>query len=96
MADSETILALARWHVQCTGPRTEAARPQLLDPNAPLMASEALLGGPGTPRRFEFHPKSVRFGLCLLWTGIGADGFIVQQIEPRPVWSKRLGPIGWL
>ncbi len=29
----------------------------------------------------------------MLWTGTGADGYLVHQVEPRPKWSKRMGPI---
>ncbi len=32
----------------------------------------------------------------LLQTGTGIDGYIVNQIEPRPQWSKRLGKFGYL
>jgi diacylglycerol kinase (ATP) len=32
----------------------------------------------------------------LLWSGTGVDGFLVHKIEPRPVWSKKLGPFGYI
>ncbi|MCP5094538.1 MAG: diacylglycerol kinase family lipid kinase [Chloroflexi bacterium] len=32
----------------------------------------------------------------LLWSGTGIDGYLVHKIEPRPVWSKKLGPFGYL
>ncbi len=32
----------------------------------------------------------------LLWLGLGTDGFLVEHIEPRPKWSKRLGAFGYL
>ncbi len=31
----------------------------------------------------------------LLWTGTGADGFLVEQLEPRRAWLKRLGRVGY-
>jgi len=31
----------------------------------------------------------------LLWASTGIDGFIVDQIEPRPRWFKYLGPAGY-
>lgn len=31
----------------------------------------------------------------MLWTGTGADGYLVHQVEPRPKWSKRIGPIDY-
>jgi diacylglycerol kinase (ATP) len=32
----------------------------------------------------------------LLWAGAGADGYLVEHIEPRPKWSKRLGRLGYM
>ena len=31
----------------------------------------------------------------LLWAGTGADGYLVDQLEPRPKWSKALGLFGY-
>ena len=31
----------------------------------------------------------------LLWAGTGADGYLVDQLEPRPKWSKTLGIFGY-
>ena len=32
----------------------------------------------------------------LLWASTGLDGYIVNQVEPRPRWLKRLGKAGYL
>ncbi|MCB8988581.1 MAG: diacylglycerol kinase family lipid kinase [Ardenticatenaceae bacterium] len=32
----------------------------------------------------------------LLWAGVGADGFLVDELEPRPKWTKRVGPISYV
>ncbi len=32
----------------------------------------------------------------LLWTGVGADGYLVNELEPRPKWTKRVGPISYV
>jgi diacylglycerol kinase (ATP) len=32
----------------------------------------------------------------LLWTGVGADSVMVNRWEPRPKWSKRIGPASYL
>lgn len=32
----------------------------------------------------------------LLWAGTGADGFLVNRMEPRPPWSKRFGVASYL
>jgi hypothetical protein len=31
----------------------------------------------------------------LLWTGTGADGFLVDEMEPRPKLYKKLGAVGY-
>ncbi len=31
----------------------------------------------------------------LLWAGTGVDGYLVNRVEPRPRWSKRLGRLGY-
>ncbi len=30
-----------------------------------------------------------------LWAGVGVDGFLVDRLEPRPKWSKKLGTAGY-
>lgn len=32
----------------------------------------------------------------LLWAGVGADGYLVDELEPRPKWTKRVGPISYV
>ncbi len=32
----------------------------------------------------------------MLWAGVGADGYFVEQVEPRPTWSKKLGRLGYV
>jgi len=32
----------------------------------------------------------------MLWAGVGADGYFVKQVEPRPTWSKKLGRLGYV
>lgn len=66
-----------------------------LDPDAPLAASRALLDGRVQTVDMHYVERANASGYALLWTGIGADGFLVQQLEPRPTWSKRLGAIGY-
>jgi YegS/Rv2252/BmrU family lipid kinase len=96
LAGSETIMApLPVGTSNALARELKLPRPQLLDPNAPLDASEALLAGRVQWIDLNFMQSQATSGYALLWTGVGADGFIVQQIEPRPTWSKRLGPIGY-
>ena len=96
LAGSETILApLPVGTSNALARELKLPRPQLLDPNAPLDASEALMAGRVQWVDLNFVQSESTSAHALLWTGIGADGFIVQQIEPRPTWSKRLGPLGY-
>lgn len=39
------------------------------------------------------HDGSGRY--WLLWAGTGFDGWLVNRIEPRPAWSKKLGVVGY-
>lgn len=31
----------------------------------------------------------------LLWAGTGVDGYLVDKVEPRPKWSKKMGRLGY-
>lgn len=96
LAGSDTILApLPIGTSNALARELRLPRPQLLDPHAPLDASNALLEGRVQRIDLNHIQGQSSAGYALLWTGIGADGFLVQQIEPRPTWSKRLGPIGY-
>jgi YegS/Rv2252/BmrU family lipid kinase len=96
LAGSNTILApLPIGTANALGRELRLPRPQLLDPNAPLVAAEALLAGRVQAIDLTYVESQSAAGHALLWTGVGADGFLVQQLEPRPTWSKRLGPIGY-
>jgi YegS/Rv2252/BmrU family lipid kinase len=96
LAGSETILApLPIGTANALGRELRLPRSQLLDPNAPLVAAEALLAGLVQAIDLTYVESQSAAGHALLWTGVGADGFLVQQLEPRPTWSKRLGPIGY-
>lgn len=96
LAGSETIMApLPLGTANALARELRLPRPQLLDPKIPFMISDALLAG--TVQRVDLNHirNQTVSGYALLWTGIGADGFLVQQLEPRPNWSKRLGPVGY-
>ena len=96
LAGSETILApLPVGTANALGRELRLPRPQLLDPNAPLVAAEALLAGRVQAIDLTQVRNQTAEGHALLWAGVGADGFLVQQLEPRPTWSKRLGPLGY-
>jgi YegS/Rv2252/BmrU family lipid kinase len=96
LAGSDTILApLPVGTSNALARELRLPRPQLLDPNAPFAASEELMAGHVQEIDLNYVRSQAGSGYALLWTGVGADGFLVQQLEPRPTWSKRLGPVGY-
>lgn len=68
-------------------------RPNVLQMDHLIDVSRALLDG--TIQRMDCG-KSHAGRYWLLWASTGIDGFVVEQIEPRPRWFKRLGPAGYL
>jgi diacylglycerol kinase (ATP) len=73
-------------------------------PNRLLMVSDLLLAGRVQAMDLGFtHGLDVetdqqerRNGrYWLLWTGTGADGFLVDEMEPRPKLYKKLGTVGY-
>lgn len=96
LAGSRTIMApLPIGTSNALARELRLPRPQLLDSAAPIEASEMLLAGRVQQVDLNHVESRKESSHALLWTGVGADGFLVQQIEPRPDWSKRLGPIGY-
>ncbi len=75
-------------------------------PNRLLTASDLLLAGRvqamdlgfthGPEMETEPGPDTDKNGrFWLLWTGTGADGFLVDEMEPRPKLYKKLGSVGY-
>ena len=96
LAGSETVLApLPTGTANALARELRLPRLQFLDPDAPLEAARALLDGRVQCIDLNFVRTHGWSGHALLWAGIGADGYLVQQLEPRPTWSKRLGPVGY-
>lgn len=67
--------------------------PGLLHENNLLSASDALLNGrvQTIDLGFSVHQGEEKGRYWILWTGMGADSFMVNELEPRPKWSKRIG-----
>ncbi len=96
LAGSATALApLPMGTANALARELRLPRLQLFDPNAPVEAAAALLGGRVQAVDLNYVQTRGWAGHVLLWAGIGADGYLVQQLEPRPTWSKRLGPVGY-
>ena len=71
--------------------------PGFLDKQKLLEAAEVLANGRVFPMDLGYrHDEGGNGRYWLLWSGTGVDGYIVHQIEPRPRWSKKLGPLGYV
>jgi len=93
LVNSETVLAVlplgtANSFVRELG----GSSPNLLRPQSLFQMTEALMHG---------RIQTVDMGLCsngrywLLWASTGADGYLVNRIEPRSKLFKRFGPLGY-
>ena len=62
-----------------------------------LKAADLLLNGRIQQMDLGYTTNSEGNGrYWLLWSGAGADGYLVEHIEPRPKWSKKLGRLGYM
>ncbi|MCP4424572.1 MAG: diacylglycerol kinase family lipid kinase [Chloroflexi bacterium] len=72
-------------------------RPTSWDKHKLLQAADALAAGQvhrmDLGMRYDERGENGRY--WALWAGVGVDGFLVDQLEPRPKWSKKLGTIGY-
>ncbi|MFN2255911.1 MAG: diacylglycerol/lipid kinase family protein [Candidatus Promineifilaceae bacterium] len=67
--------------------------PGLLHENNLLTASDALMAGyvQTVDLGYTASPENAGGRYWILWTGTGADSYLVNELEPRPKWSKRIG-----
>lgn len=67
--------------------------PGLLSENNLLAASDALMAGriQTVDLGYAAYPQQASGRYWILWTGTGADSYLVNELEPRPKWSKRIG-----
>jgi len=73
-------------------------RPTLLNKHRLLDAVDTLAAGrvQGMDLGYTLDGLTGNGRYWLLWAGVGIDGFLVDHVEPRPKWSKRIGPAGYL
>lgn len=73
-------------------------RPSLLNKHRLLEAVDALAAGRVHGMDLGYTPDAVvgNGRYWLLWASVGADSYLVEQIEPRPKWSKRIGTLGYM
>ena len=70
--------------------------PNWLNRNKLLQTAKSLANGriQHMDLGYTYHPGGDGH-YWLLWAGTGADGYLVDQLEPRPKWSKSLGIFGY-
>jgi YegS/Rv2252/BmrU family lipid kinase len=96
LAHSNTIMApLPVGTANSFAQELQIPRPQLLDPRAVLRAAGAQLAGRVQRVDLGYTEAGTAASHWLLWCGIGADSFVVERMEPRPQWSRRLGAWGY-
>ena len=71
--------------------------PTRWDKHKLLQAADALAGGRVQRIDLGMMGNGEQRNGCywVLWAGVGADGFLVDNLEPRPKWSKKLGTAGY-
>lgn len=93
LAHSQTVMGpLPTGTGNSFGKELRMPRPNLIDHRALVEAAALLASGR------VHHMDMGRFEngkYWLLWTGTGVDSYVVDRMEPRSKWSKRLGPVGY-
>lgn len=96
LVGSNTILApIPAGTANALAQELGLARPQLLEPRSMLKAARALLQGRVQCIDLGLTTSPTMSKHWILWSGAGADAFIVNRLEPRPTWSKRMGAVGF-
>lgn len=103
LASTETVMApLPVGTANSFAKELGMPRPGLLNREKLLEAADALHQGLvqrmdlGFTFAADAHGQQHDNGrYWMLWTGTGADGYLVHELEPRPKWIKRIGPLGY-
>lgn len=93
LAGTETIMGpLPTGTGNSFGKELRMPRPNLLDHRA-LVDAAALLASGRVQRMDLGRFRGGKY--WMLWTGVGIDSFLVEEMEPRSKLSKRLGRVGY-
>ncbi len=103
LADTNTVMApLPVGTANSFAKELGMPRPGLMNRQKLLEAADLLSAGRVQQMDLGFTYSAAQGGqfdengrFWMLWAGTGADGYLVNQLEPRPKWSKRLGPMGY-
>ena len=98
LAETETIMApLPVGTANSFARELHMPLPLLRGKHQLLKASQLLLNGRIHHMDLGYTTNSEGEGrYWLLWSGAGADGYLVEHIEPRPKWSKKIGRLGYM
>lgn len=94
LAGSQTIMGvLPAGTANSFARELQLPLPGLRNENNLLLASDALMAGrvQVIDLGYTSYPEKESGRYWILWTGTGADSFMVNEMEPRPKWSKRIG-----
>ncbi len=96
LAGTRTILApIPAGTANALAQELDVPRPQLVEPRSMLKAASTLLHGRVQAIDLGWTSSAVRSRHWIMWSGIGADAYLVDRLEPRPTWSKRMGAVGY-
>lgn len=98
LADTESVLGLLPLGTgNSLAKELGIPRPYRWNAHRLLQAADALAAGRvqqlDLGLRTDWGGGNGRY--WVLWAGIGADGYLSHQLEPRPKWSKKLGVTGY-
>lgn len=97
LVDTETAMApLPAGTANSFAKELQMALPNWLNRNKLLQTADSLANGRihHMDLGYTYQPGG-NGRYWLLWAGTGADGYLVDQLEPRPKWSKLLGIFGY-
>lgn len=99
LAGSDTIMApLPIGTSNSFAKELRMPRPNLLERHKLVDSARSLLNGQVYEMDLGYTENPTGEGngrYWLLWAGVGVDAYIVNATEPRPTWSKKLGPLGY-
>jgi YegS/Rv2252/BmrU family lipid kinase len=98
LAGTETVLGLLPLGTgNSLAKELGIPRPQRWNTHRLLQAAEVLAAGRVQRVDLGLHTDAAGENgrYWVLWAGVGADGYLTHQLEPRPKWSKKLGITGY-
>ncbi len=94
LAGSQTIMGvLPAGTANSFARELQLPLPGLRNDNSLISASDALMAGrvQTIDLGYTSYAEKDSGHYWILWTGTGADSYMVSELEPRPKWSKRIG-----